>query len=135
MRNINATKVIISAYSKDNSAATNERAENELCCDLSLVDSVEHVRDVEGRYQGHEECSQLCFLRPGSIQEGIDALTDLAAHYKQSSILVVHGDNAAELVGTYNNRSGTIIGTFRAVDAPLPGEDYTKADGLFYVVR
>lgn len=135
MRNIKPTKVIISAYSKERTAAQNERAENTLVADLTLVDAVESFRDVTGRYDGHFEASQLCFLRPGSIQEGIDELTDLAAEYHQDCILVIHGDDAAEIVGTYANRSGKIIGTFQRVDAPNEGEDYTEADGNFYVVR
>lgn len=128
MRNINPTKVILSAYSKERSKAQNERADSELIADLMLLESVESFRDVEGRYGGHKKCSHICFLRPGSIQEGIDELTNLAAEYLQSNILVIHGDNAAEV-------DGKIVGTFQAVTKPKRGEDFTKYDGIFYVVR
>ena len=135
MAHVHPTKVILTSYSPERGASCNERCEDELVADLTVVDAVESFQDVQGRYNGHFGCSQLCTLRPGSILDGIDALCELARFYKQSTILVIHGDNAAELVSTSPNGTGAIIGTFQQVDDLRYNEDFTKVGNLYFVVR
>lgn len=135
MRNVKPTKVIISAYRHGASGAANRAFFADLLSDLTLVEEISGFREVEGRFDGYHEHSVFCWIRPGQILEGIDALTDLAREYCQSAVLVIHGDDAAELVETDGRGRTAIVGRFQAVEAPLPGEDYTKADSTFYVVR
>jgi hypothetical protein len=134
MRNMKATKVILTAYREGTPEHVNMASADNLFSDLTLVDSVVGFRAVEGRYNGNAEESIFCWLRPGDILDGIEELCALAREYSQDAILVIHGDDAAELVETHGTCSA-IIGTFQAVDAPLPGEDFTKADSTYYVVR
>ena len=137
MRNIKPTKVFISAARDILSATVNESRSSELACELALLDEVSSFREVVGCYDGTHEPAFCVFLKPGCILEGVDRLVELAAAWDQYSILVVHGDDAAELceVGT---ECSAILGRFQVLpdgEAPTPGEDYTFVDGRYYVVR
>lgn len=146
MRHLKPTKIFVSAARPNNSAAQNATAHNELGCDLALIDGVESFRDVVGGYTYTDaegtrrhttEASFLVFIRPGCIIETLEAVRDTARNYRQDSILVVHGDDAAEVVEC-NTECSAILGTFQALPAghePNIGEDYTLADETFYVVR
>jgi hypothetical protein len=144
MRHFKQTKIFVSAHRATNTAKQNAIADAELACDLALIDGVEVFRDIVGGYtyrdahgeQRHTtEAAYVCFLRPGSILEAIDEVTELARQYRQDTVLVVHGDDAAEIVEC-NTDCSAIIGTFqRIAGEPEIGEDYSKIDGVFYVVR
>ena len=142
MRNTKRTKVFISAEKPGAcTPAENARRTSDLACDLTLEQGIERFVQVAfGTWyeSGSEREIRYCaWLRPGSIVEGIDSLRELAKEYEQDSILVVHGDDAAELVEC-NTEHSAIIGRFQALelgDGPESGEDYTFAGGRFYVVR
>lgn len=133
MRNLKPTKAVLSAYSVERSPNQNKLATCELACDLAAADYVDAYREVTGRFDGFDEESFVCWLRPGSILEGLDEIVSLARSYQQNTVLVIHGDDAAELVETETDCSA-ILGTFQAA-VPKPGEDYTLVDSTFYVVR
>ncbi len=134
MRNIKATKVIVSAYVSAGSLARNERETAELSGDLALVDAISAFREVTGFFDGFGETSFVCFLVPGSITEGLREVSKLAQRYQQNSILVIHGDDAAEYVEA-GETDGHLIGSWQAANAPYPGEDWSLIDGTYYVVR
>ena len=135
MRHINATKVFISAYRPELTPEQATQRTFRLVQAIEALDEVVGFRRVTGFFDGNFETSVIAFLQVGSILDGIDKLRDLARRFEQDSILVVHGDNAAELVECHTD-SSAIIGRFQvAEDGPEPGEDYTLADSTYYVVR
>ena len=134
MRQIHTTKVFVSAERREHTLAHNSTQTCELSCDLALLDGVEAFREVNSRFGGYHETAFCCFLRPGSILETIDEIRELAGNYSQDSILVVHGDNAAELVEV-DTEASAIIGRFQTTDTLHVGEDYPECDGVYYVVR
>jgi hypothetical protein len=99
-----------------------------------LSEHVDGFREVDGVYAGRSETSFLVWLKPGHILEGIDELTALGSEFNQSTVLVVHCDNAAELVEC-DTECSAIIGTFQRVEDVTPGEDCSIVDGAVYVVR
>ena len=144
MRNIKSTKVFISAQRATNTPEQNAVSDAELGCDLTLIDGVECFRSIVGGYSYRDchgeqrqerENAYVCFLRPGGILEAIEALTELAASYGQDTLLVVHGDDAAEVIECGTTCSA-IIGTFQPIPGePDPGEDFSLVDSTYYVVR
>lgn len=132
MRTINPTKVFISAERFDCSDTENEHRTTDL--HGSLENRGYSFRYVAGHFNGKAETSFCVFCKPGAILETIDELVAVGARFGQDSVLVVHGDNAAELVECYTTCSA-LIGRFQEVDRPEPGEDYTVADSKYYVVR
>ena len=132
MRNINKTKIFISAEVAGRNPVANEHATTDLHCCLENLDLA--FRYVEGVYNGTNETAFCVFATPGAILETIDQLVNLGRRFSQESVLVVHGDNAAELCET-RTQCSAIIGTFQEVAKPEPGEDCTIADGKYYVVR
>ncbi len=137
MRNVKPTKVFISAARPNQTLAETAEAHESLRIMLESTSHVESVRQVAGCFDGNLEPAFCAFLFPGRILEGIDACTAFGSVLNQDSILVVHGDDAAELVECHTDCSA-IIGRFQALpegEKPEPGEDYTLADGRYYVVR
>jgi len=137
MRNLKSTKVFISAARPNQTLTETALAHDGLRIALESSSHLEAVREVAGCFDGNLEPAFCVFVRPGHILEAIDACVIFASAWDQESVLVVHGDDAAELCETETDCSA-IIGTFtRLPDGvkPEPGEDYTLADSIYYVVR
>lgn len=134
MRNINPTKVFISAEQAELSAVENAYRTTDLAA--ALENRGYSFRYVEGWFNGTPETTFCVFCTPGAILETIDELVALGARFGQASVLVVHGDNAAELVECFTSCSA-VVGRFQEVDAASveEGEDFTFADDKYYVVR
>ena len=132
MRQLNPTKIFLSAYETTNSQDSNEHATTDLHCALDAAGLT--FRYVDDVFNGIPETTFCVFATPGQILETIEACIALGRVFGQDSVLVVHGDNAAELCECSTDCSA-IIGTFQQVAAPASGEDCTIADGKFYVVR
>lgn len=132
MRQINPTKIFISAERFDCSDTENEHRTTDL--HGSLENRGYSFRYVAGNFNGKAETSFCVFANPGEILDTIDALVAIGCRFGQDSVLVVHGDNTAELVECFTSCSAT-IGTFQEVERPEAGEDYTVADAKYYVVR
>lgn len=134
MRNIKPTKIFFSAEREDRSAVDNAM------CALAAFDlakeceNFDSVRECEGRFNGQPETTVIAFARPGCILEAIDSALEIARKFRQDSILVVHGDDAAELVEC-DTECSAIIGTFQRTQRIEPGEDFSIIDGNTYVVR
>jgi hypothetical protein len=128
------TKVIVSAALPELSPKENSRRTSELVCDLSLLEGVEHIREAMGFSDGFHAPCAVCWLNPGFILETTDAIRDAAKGYSQERILVVHSDDAVELVEV-DTECSAILGTFTAVRKPRFGEDHTMIDGRFWVAR
>jgi hypothetical protein len=81
MRNINHTKVFISAAT--GSQATDEiaQAHQELGVTLDSLVHVASTVEVAGRFNGAAEPSWCVFLNYGSILEGLDACVAVAAAF------------------------------------------------------
>ncbi len=134
MRHINATKVFISAARPNQTLEETALAHDSLRIMLESSSHVSGFRQVAGCFNGELEPAFCAWLNFGHILEGIDALTAFGAVLEQDSILVVHGDGAAELVECQTDCSA-ILGRFVEVDKPEDGEDYTLADNRYFVVR
>lgn len=132
MRHLNQTKIFVSAETADATAQENALATFTL--ESRLTEQGFTFRHVNGCFDGRNEATFCVFATPGAILEALDTLVQEARSFGQDSVLVVHGDNAAELVEC-NTECSAILGTFQEVNTPEVGEDYTRADGKFYVVR
>jgi len=134
MRHIKATKIFFSAERPERTVVDNAMCTLAAFDDAERCEHFDTVRECDGIFDERPESAIIAFARPGHILEAIDYARDLAGRYNQDSILVVHGDDAAELVECETECSA-IIGTFQRVAERGHGEDCSIIDGDVYVVR
>jgi len=132
MRQINQTKIFVSAERHDETETENQHRSTDQ--HAKLENAGYSFRYVDGCYSAAFETAFCVFATPGQILDTIDDVVTLAREFQQDTVLVVHGENAAELVEV-NTTCSAITGTFQTVEHPEPGQDCTIADGIYYVVR
>ena len=143
MRGLKRVKVFISAAQWAATAEANAAAHTELGKRLEDFPGVAGALPIHGRFNGTYEESYVAFLQPGDIPETISELVCLADEFEQTYVLVVWGDDAAELVNVDDELHGLdsdgILGTFTALPEgvePGPYENYSTFDRTrYFVVR
>lgn len=131
MRANKTTKVFISAERPEVTKAGNERATSELACDLAGEGY--DFREVLGCMDGIDETAFCVFV--DDPDDTLETLRDIGRTYAQDTVLVVHGDDAAEYLDCHDPARDVIMGCLVPVERPHGFEDWHYVDGCYWVVR
>lgn len=132
MRHLNPKKILVSAHVDNPGRLSNLVRHADATCDLALVGC--DFREVHGCYKGVPELAVVTWPESPLHERQI---LELARSWNQESVLVVHPDNACELVYLQEQEHAPqFIGTWQEVSAEeaadLDAYTYDPESGRYF---